>query len=68
MCNSWKAFAPALGLGIYRPPIEMPSPEIQMYWHSRHDRNPAHRWIRKQICEVMAEVLEAEHTARVSAT
>lgn len=49
-----EAFAPALGLSLYRPPIAMPEPEIQMYWHSRHDRNPAHRWLRTQVAEALA--------------
>ncbi len=51
-----QAFAPALGLALYEPPIALPSPDIQMVWHSRHDRNPAHRWLRAEIVAAMGEI------------
>ena len=51
-----KVFAPALDVGLYKPPIEIPVPEIQMYWHSRRDRDPAHGWLRRQIIEALGEV------------
>jgi DNA-binding transcriptional LysR family regulator len=38
-----------LGLAVYRPPVEIPAPEIRMYWHKRHDGHPAHRWLRGEI-------------------
>jgi DNA-binding transcriptional LysR family regulator len=31
--------------------VEVPPPEMRMYWHKRHDRNPAHRWIRDQVLD-----------------
>jgi DNA-binding transcriptional LysR family regulator len=34
---------------MYRPPVELPQPEIKLYWHRRHDQHPAHRWLRNQI-------------------
>jgi DNA-binding transcriptional LysR family regulator len=42
------AVAKELDLAVYLPPVEVPVPEIRMYWHKRHDRNPAHRWLRDQ--------------------
>jgi DNA-binding transcriptional LysR family regulator len=50
------AFAPSLGLCTYAPPIPMPSPEIAMYWHERHDRAPAQRWLRRQVVEALRAV------------
>jgi DNA-binding transcriptional LysR family regulator len=44
-----KAVAPELDLAILAPPVAVPAPEIRMYWHKRHDRNPAHRWLRDQV-------------------
>jgi DNA-binding transcriptional LysR family regulator len=38
-----------LKLAMYRPPVELPQPEIKLYWHRRHDQHPAHRWLRNQI-------------------
>ncbi|HYM32871.1 MAG TPA: LysR family transcriptional regulator [Candidatus Cybelea sp.] len=43
------AYAGELGLAIYQPPFEVPVPEINLYWHRRHDQDPAHRWLREQI-------------------
>jgi DNA-binding transcriptional LysR family regulator len=31
--------------------VEVPPPEMRMYWHKRHDRNPAHRWLHDQVFE-----------------
>jgi DNA-binding transcriptional LysR family regulator len=44
-----ESVAKDLGLTIYRPPIDVPVPEISLYWHKRHDQNPAHRWLRDQV-------------------
>jgi len=41
--------ADELGLSVYQPPIEIAVPEIRMYWHSRHDDSPPHRWLREKI-------------------
>jgi DNA-binding transcriptional LysR family regulator len=48
------AVAKDLDLAIYAPPVEVPVPEISMYWHKRHDQNPAHRWLRGQIVDATA--------------
>jgi len=47
-----------LGLAIYRPPIDVPAPEVRMYWHSRHDDDPAHRWLRAEIQSAMGPIRE----------
>lgn len=46
--------ADELGLSIYEPPVAMAAPEISMYWHARHDGNPAHRWLRDHLREITA--------------
>jgi DNA-binding transcriptional LysR family regulator len=43
------AVASELQLAIYQPPISIPVPEISLYWHRRHDAEPAHRWLREQV-------------------
>ena len=45
------AVAAATGLALYRLPIPSPAPEIRMYWHSRHDKNPLHVWLRRIVLE-----------------
>lgn len=47
-----------LGLSVYRPPVAMPEPEVRMYWHARHDDDPAHRWIRAEILSALAPLTE----------
>lgn len=54
------AFAEPLGLTTYALPIPSPAPEIRMYWHSRHQKNPAHVWLRDVVVEVIAELEPAD--------
>jgi DNA-binding transcriptional LysR family regulator len=49
-----EAYAPPLGLALFQPPMPMPSPDIQMYWHTRHDQNPAHRWLRERVTALLS--------------
>lgn len=44
-----RACAEELRLALYAAPIEIPEPDICMFWHRRHDQDPAHRWLREQI-------------------
>lgn len=44
-----KIVATDLDLAVYRTPIDIPVPEIRLYWHKRHDHHPAHRWLRDEI-------------------
>ena len=48
-----QAVAKTAGLEIYRPPIDVPVPAVRLYWHKRHDRNPAHRWLRERILDAV---------------
>ncbi|HEX5379323.1 MAG TPA: LysR substrate-binding domain-containing protein, partial [Phenylobacterium sp.] len=49
-----RAVAEPLGLDVFEPPLAIPAPEIHAFWHSRHDANPAHRWLREQVRHVTA--------------
>lgn len=44
-----RAVAGTLGLDVYRPPVEVPIPEMRLYWHKRHDRSPRHSWLRETV-------------------
>ncbi|MGO7133571.1 LysR substrate-binding domain-containing protein [Rhizobium leguminosarum] len=37
-------------------PAEFPRFSIRALWHSRHDLDAAHRWLRKQVLEIAGEV------------
>jgi DNA-binding transcriptional LysR family regulator len=44
-----------MNLALYSAPIEIPEPDIFLFWHRRHDHDPAHKWLREQIsAEVQA--------------
>jgi len=53
------AVAAELDLAVYRPPFDVPAPEIRMYWHARRDGDPAHRWLREEILTVTAPMRAA---------
>jgi len=40
-----------LGLRSYLPPIDVPVPDVNLYWHSRYDNDLAHKWLRGQITD-----------------
>lgn len=53
-----RAVAGELALGVYQPPIPIPVPEVSLYWHRRHDHDPAHRWLRDRVVEALAVFAE----------
>ncbi len=54
--------APIMGLEIYRPPMPIDPALIIMIWHRRSSANPAHRWLRELIAEILLP-LNAGHEA-----
>lgn len=42
-----------LNLRTFLPPFPVQVPEIKLYWHSRHDGEKAHRWMREQIVQAV---------------
>jgi DNA-binding transcriptional LysR family regulator len=55
-----KQFADAvktdLRLRTYQPPLEVPVPQIKLYWHARHDGEAAHQWMRHQVLAAVHEL------------
>lgn len=39
-------------LHVVKPPLEVPPALISMAWHTRHDRDPGHLWLRRQFSAV----------------
>jgi len=33
-------------------PFEMPRIEVALLWHRRHEREPAHRWMRELVSQI----------------
>jgi DNA-binding transcriptional LysR family regulator len=46
------------GLRVLRPPIEVPSFDVKLYWHERFHHDPAHVWLRNLIYERFEDVTD----------
>jgi DNA-binding transcriptional LysR family regulator len=46
-------FAPALRLQVLELPVHVPPIPIALVWHPRVEHEPAHRWFRDLVCEVI---------------
>lgn len=51
-----RLFATELGLSLSPPPVELREVTVSLLWHTSYDRDPAHKWLRDQISELVAEV------------
>ncbi|WP_405486667.1 LysR family transcriptional regulator [Nocardia sp. NBC_00511] len=45
--------AERLGLVVFELPVETPPLPYSLAWHPRHDADPAHRWLRDTLHELM---------------
>ena len=54
------SFFPATGfvsqLASHVLPFELPSIDVSMLWHRRHQHEPAHAWLRDTVTQVATEV------------
>lgn len=41
---------------VFEPPIEIPTPKMQLYWHSRFDKTPSHIWFRSRLLDEVARL------------
>lgn len=44
------------GLAVRPLPFELPTIEVGMLWHRRHERDPAQRWLRETVAEVVGRL------------
>ncbi len=47
-----KAYGERYDLLLFDLPFEMPAPDIFLYWHSRHTRNSAQKWMRGELIQL----------------
>lgn len=47
-----QAYAKDFGLRHVPPPIELAGFTVAMYWHARHQHDPAHAWFRSVVSDV----------------
>jgi DNA-binding transcriptional LysR family regulator len=64
LCVLPRSFVPATGLAdglaLRTVPIALPRIEVGMLWHRRHDRDPAQRWLRSTVGEVVRSLAIGE--------
>lgn len=46
--------AQAAGIRLLEPPVNLRPITEAMFWHPRHDNDPAHRWLRTQVAKLAA--------------
>ncbi|MEQ1484155.1 LysR substrate-binding domain-containing protein [Methyloglobulus sp.] len=53
IAEQFTKFAP---LAIFPVPIQLPAYDLVMIWHSLHDKDPAHRWLRDKIMAIGRDI------------
>jgi DNA-binding transcriptional LysR family regulator len=48
--------AEAAGIRLLEPPVDLRPITEAMFWHPRHDSDPAHLWLRGQLADVAARL------------
>lgn len=55
-----RSFLPATGyqaqLAVSELPFVLPKIDVGVLWHRRHERSPAHRWLRQELARAAAEI------------
>lgn len=51
-----EAVAERMGLTLYALPVEVPAPDVRLYWHARRNDDPAHRWLREAVMGLVGEL------------
>ncbi len=55
-----RSFVPATGcqaqLAVSELPFDLPGIDVGLLWHARHDRSPAHRWLRQALARAAADI------------
>ena len=47
-----------LRLATFEPPVAVPGFRIAMFWHDRHDSDPVHAFLRREIAQIAAALPE----------
>jgi DNA-binding transcriptional LysR family regulator len=47
--------AEPLGLRVLKPPLDLPSTRLFLYWHERMHNDPVHQWLRDELLELSGQ-------------
>ncbi|MDR6934913.1 MULTISPECIES: LysR family transcriptional regulator [unclassified Luteibacter] len=63
VCTLPQSMVEAVGPGVeaYAIPFDMPDMSLAMAWHSRLDKQPAHRWLRDELIRVSRTLHPTRH-------
>jgi DNA-binding transcriptional LysR family regulator len=63
VCTLPQSMIEAVGPGVeaYSIPFDMPDMSLAMAWHSRLDKQPAHRWLRDELIRVTRRLHPTRH-------
>ncbi|MDQ7997104.1 MAG: LysR family transcriptional regulator [Luteibacter sp.] len=64
VCTVPQSMFDSLGAGIeaYALPFDIPDTALAMAWHSRLDKQPAHRWLREELTRISRGLHPTRHT------
>jgi DNA-binding transcriptional LysR family regulator len=51
-----RAYSKSLPIQVFAPPVAMPRFTLSMFWHRRHDADPAHVWLRRALAGAAAKM------------
>lgn len=49
------ATAEPLGLRVLKPPFDLPTTRLFLYWHERMHNDPVHQWLRSELLELAGQ-------------
>ncbi len=62
-----RAYSKSLPIQIFAPPVPLPPFTLSMFWHRRHDADPAHVWLRAALAAAAAKLAQLPLRGRVRA-
>lgn len=70
VCTLPQSMVESVGPGVeaYMIPFDMPDMSLAMAWHSRLDKQPAHRWLREELLRVSRRLHPTRHAEPVAST
>lgn len=47
-------------VSLWPLPVDLPKVQVSQYWHARHQRDPAHRWMRRALAQIFQSAATTE--------
>lgn len=53
--NNWPGSGRPANHHLLPPPVELPNIEINLFWHRRYIKDPANRWLRQLMFDLISD-------------